>query len=99
MANIYPPVGFFFRVEFQLGGVGSADAMFQEVNGFNAELLTEDVRQGGENRYIQTLPTRAKYSDLVLKRGLIVKLRHCKMVQGCHRKPGYKTHYRCGNIA
>lgn len=72
MANNYPPVGYFFRVEFQLGGVGSADAMFQEVNGFNAELLTEEVRQGGENRYSQTLPTRAKYSDLVLKRGLIV---------------------------
>jgi phage tail-like protein len=72
MANVYPPVGFFFRVEFQLGGVQSNDAMFQEVNGFNAELLTEEVRQGGENRFSQTLPTRAKYTDLVLKRGLIV---------------------------
>ena len=72
MANIYPPLGFFFRVEFQLGAVKSADAMFQEVNGFNAELLTEDVREGGENRYSQNLPTRAKYSDLVLKRGLLI---------------------------
>src|SRR5215204_5604681 len=72
MANSYPPVGFFFRVEFQLGGVKGTDAMFQEVNGFNAELQTEEIRQGGENRYSQSLPTRAKYTDLVLKRGLIV---------------------------
>lgn len=67
----YPPLGFFFRVEFQLGAGKSTDTMFQDVSGFNAELLTEDVRQGGENRFSQVLPTRAKYSDLVLKRGLI----------------------------
>jgi phage tail-like protein len=70
MAVKYPPLGFYFRVDFQLGGA-DAEAMFQEVNGFTSELLTEDVRQGGENRYTQVLPTRAKYSDLVLKRGLI----------------------------
>ncbi len=72
MAALYPPVGFFFRVAFQLGGIGSADAMFQEVNGFTAELQTEEVKQGGENRYVQMLPVRAKYPDLVLKRGLII---------------------------
>ena len=72
MANNYPPVGFFFRVDFQLGGVQSTDAMFQEVNGFNAELQTEEIKEGGENRYSQTLPVRAKYTSLVLKRGLIV---------------------------
>ncbi len=72
MANNYPPVGFFFSVDFQLGGVQSKDAMFQEVNGFNAELQTEEVREGGENRYSQKLPVRANYTDLVLKRGLIV---------------------------
>jgi phage tail-like protein len=72
MANNYPPVGFFFRVDFQLGAVQSTDAMFQEVNGFNAELQTEEIKEGGENRYSQVLPVRAKYTDLVLKRGLIV---------------------------
>jgi phage tail-like protein len=71
MAN-YPPVGFFFRVEFQLPNKQASDAMFQEVTGFNAELQTEEVKQGGENRYSQVLPTHAKYTDLVLKRGLIV---------------------------
>lgn len=72
MANNYPPVGFFFRVDFQLGGVQNTDAMFQEVNGFNAELQTQEIKEGGENRYSQVLPVRAKYTDLVLKRGLIV---------------------------
>lgn len=72
MATNYPPVGFFFRVEFQLGGTTSTDSMFQEVNGLNAELQTEEIKIGGENRYSQTLPIRAKYSDLVLKRGLLV---------------------------
>jgi len=72
MATNYPPVGFFFRVEFQLGGTTSTDSMFQEVNGLNAELQTEEVKIGGENRYSQTLPIRAKYTDLVLKRGLLV---------------------------
>jgi phage tail-like protein len=43
MATNYPPVGYFFRVDFQL-----------------------------ENGFSQTLPVRAKYTDLVLKRGLIV---------------------------
>lgn len=72
MSNYYPPVSFFFKVEFQLSGVKSADAMFQEVNGFNAELQTEEIKQGGENRFSQALPTRAHYSSLVLKRGLLV---------------------------
>ncbi|MFT3681158.1 MAG: phage tail protein [Ferruginibacter sp.] len=71
MAINYPPLGFYFRVNFQLGGAGDTDAAFQEVNGFTSELLTEELRQGGENRFSQVLPTRAKYSDLVLKRGLI----------------------------
>lgn len=72
MATNYPPVSFFFRVEFQLGGVQSTDAMFQEVTGLNAELQSEQIKEGGENRYSQSLPTRASYTDLVLKRGLIV---------------------------
>lgn len=80
MANNYPPVGYFFRVEFQLGGTSATDAMFQDVTGFTADLETEPVKQGGENRYTQLLPTRAKYGDLVLKRGLLV---NSKIVQWC----------------
>jgi len=79
MAIVYPPVSFFFRVDFQLGGPGT-DSAFQEVNGFTVELQTEEIKEGGQNRYSQTLPSRAKYTDLVLKRGLIV---NSKVIQWC----------------
>jgi phage tail-like protein len=80
MANNYPPVGYFFYVKFQLKDVAESDAMFQDVTGFAADLETEPVKEGGENRYTQMLPTRAKYGDLVLKRGLLV---NSKIVQWC----------------
>jgi phage tail-like protein len=79
MAGQYPPVSFFFRVDFQLGGANT-DSAFQEVNGFTVELQTEEVKEGGQNRYSQTLPGRAKYTDLVMKRGLIL---NSAVIQWC----------------
>lgn len=71
MAVYYPPVGFHFRVEFTLDGVQDGDIRFQEVSGLSAELGVEEVVEGGENRFSHRLPTRAKYSNLILKRGLL----------------------------
>jgi len=71
MAGYYPPVGFHFRVEFGFLSSGSNDARFQEVSGLGAEVSTEDLIEGGENRFTHRLPTRAKYANLVLKRGLL----------------------------
>ena len=65
----YPPVGFHFRVR---GGGSDMDIAFQTVSGLNVQLQTESYKEGGENRYEHTLPVRTKYSDLVLKRGVIV---------------------------
>jgi phage tail-like protein len=70
MADYQPPGGFHFRVEFQLPGARDGDARFQEVAGLGAELGLEEVVEGGENRFSHRLPTRARYSNLVLKRGL-----------------------------
>jgi phage tail-like protein len=67
----YPPVGFHFRVEFSFLSSGSNDARFQEVSGITAEVSTEEITEGGENRFTHRLPLRAKYSNLVLKRGLL----------------------------
>lgn len=67
----YPPVGFHFRVEFSLGAVGDRDSRFQEVTGLSAELGTEELQEGGENRFVHRLPTLPKYGNLVLKRGLL----------------------------
>lgn len=70
MANYYPPVGFHFKVEFV--GLGShADTRFTEVGGLAVEMGSEEVPEGGENRFVQKYPTRAKYPELVLKRGLL----------------------------
>ena len=71
MATYYPPVGFHFEVKFQFSLSNSADTRFQEVSGLSSEVGIEEIEEGGENRYTHRLPTRVKYSNLVLKRGLL----------------------------
>ncbi|MEM9885304.1 MAG: phage tail protein [Bacteroidota bacterium] len=66
----YPPVGFHFRVEFQDIESQTIDTYFQEVSGLSFDIETETVKEGGENRFTYQLPTRTKYPNLVLKRGL-----------------------------
>ncbi len=75
-ATYYPPGAFSFDV--QVLGSGStasvltgADASFQEVLGIQGEFTTEDVAEGGENRFVYRLPQRAKYANLTLKRGAV----------------------------
>jgi phage tail-like protein len=66
----YPPVGFHFKVEFQ--GIGNDnDIRFQSVSGLNVEYDTESIKEGGQNHFEHKLPTRSKFSDLVLKRGML----------------------------
>ncbi len=71
MAATYPPVGFHFRVEFGLPDVTDNDFRFRDVSGLSMEVEEESVNEGGENRFIQKLPLRGRYPDLVLKRGLL----------------------------
>ena len=73
MAAYYPPCGFHFKVEFVgVDGMGSdTEQRFQEVSGLSVEVETETLREGGENRFEYKLPKRAKYPNLVLKRGLL----------------------------
>ncbi len=68
----YPPVGFSFWVSFDISD-SPVDIAFQDVSGIGMELQTEDVVEGGENRFTQKLPTRANYTPLVLKRGLAIQ--------------------------
>lgn len=66
MPDFEPPVAFFFAV-----GIGSMpDTSFQEVSGINAELQTEEVHEGGENRYVHALPKGVKHPQLELKRAI-----------------------------
>ena len=67
----YPPVGFHFLVKFQ-GMELDNDTRFQSVSGLSVEVETESFKEGGENRFEWRLPVRTKYTDLSLKRGLLV---------------------------
>ena len=69
MAEYYPPVGFHFKVEFtNLNG----EYQFQSVSGLTVNLETEEIAEGGENRFKHKLPVKTSYPNLVLKRGLLV---------------------------
>jgi phage tail-like protein len=71
MATYYPPVSFYFSVKFS--GISTAeDASFSEVSGLDAERPVVEIKEGGENRFTHRVPDRAKYGNLVLKRGLLV---------------------------
>lgn len=73
MTLYYPPVGFHFKVEVLDLPANDFDVRFSEVSGLSVEMGTEEVAEGGENRFVQKYPTRAKYPELVLKRGLLRK--------------------------
>ncbi|MEN8128670.1 MAG: phage tail protein [Pseudomonadota bacterium] len=65
----YPPSAFYFKVVFA-ATQGMSDTSFQEVTGIGSEIETEDVIEGGENRYVHQLPKSVKHPKLVLKRGI-----------------------------
>ncbi len=71
MDQYYPPWSFYYRVVFG-GSKEPNEARFQTVSGLSVEYDTEEFREGGENRFVHKLPVRTKYSDLVLKRGMLV---------------------------
>ena len=70
MSDYYPPVSFYFSLAFQ--GIQSADdAAFMEASGMDAEFTVTEIKEGGENRFSHRVPDRAKYGNLVLKRGVV----------------------------
>jgi len=70
MTDYYPPWSFYFRVEFGISK-NKDDVRFQSVSGLAVEHDMEEFKEGGENRFTHKLPVRTKYSDLVLKRGML----------------------------
>src|SRR5512141_1947179 len=68
----YPPLGFHFIVTFELFPQMPNDSSFQEVSGLEVEMEMETFVEGGENRFTWQLPTRTRYSDITLKRGMSV---------------------------
>lgn len=83
MANYLPPVGFHFRVEVLGLSPNDSDIRFSDVSGLSTELSTEEVAEGGENRFLQKYPVQTKYTDLVLKRGLLKSSKVTEWIEEC----------------
>lgn len=62
------PCAFHFAVN--IGQATSTDTSFQEVSGMTAEMQTDEVREGGENRFLHMLPKGVKHPQLELKRAI-----------------------------
>jgi len=65
-AAVYPLPAFYFKVMF----TGLSDTSFQEVRGIASEIETEEVVEGGENRFVHRLPKVVKHPQLELKNGI-----------------------------
>ncbi|UJP63797.1 phage tail protein [Mongoliitalea daihaiensis] len=78
----YPPVAFHFKVEFSGISEQQLDVEFQSIAGLTSELELEEISEGGENRFKHTLPIKSKYSNLILRRGIVVD---SKLIQWCQR--------------
>lgn len=72
MPVLYPATGFHFAVVFQLFPQTDSDLRFREVSGLSQEVSTEDLIEGGENRFTHALPVRTSYGVITLKRGFFV---------------------------
>jgi len=67
-AALYPLPAFYFKVVF--AALPGADTSFQEVRGIGAEMDFEEIKEGGENRFIHRLPGRVRHPQLELKRAI-----------------------------
>lgn len=73
MINPYPPVGFHFKVEMIGISSQTGDTHFQSVSGLDVSIDTEEIKEGGENRFKHYLPKTTNYSNIQLKRGMAIK--------------------------
>ncbi|RMA57706.1 phage tail protein [Ulvibacter antarcticus] len=85
METYYPPLGFYFRLSFS-DEAGKLDAAFKEVSGISMEMGVEEIVEGGNNNFKHRVPTSVKFSNLVLKRGLVPK--DSGIVDWCQRTLG-----------
>jgi len=60
------PVAFYFMVKFD-GGSDTWEVPFQEVSGIKTRMDVEEIKEGGENRFVHKLPKQLKPDNLVLK--------------------------------
>lgn len=56
------------RFKLKLPGVSLGS--FREISGIGVEVETMDYTEGGNNEFVYKLPTRVKYQNVTLKRGI-----------------------------
>lgn len=71
MIDYYPPLGFYYKVEFSISK-NKNDVRFQSMSGLSVEYDMEEYKEGGENRFTHKLPMRTRFTDMVLRRGMLV---------------------------
>ena len=59
-------------MEFEGLGSDENDTKFQSVSGLSVDIETEEIAEGGENRFKHKLPVKTKFPNLVLKRGILL---------------------------
>ena len=65
--KFYPIVGFSFKVTFEIdGNTNKVTSQFKEIQGLTSTIQYEEVKEGGENRFVHRLPNGVKFSDLTL---------------------------------
>ncbi|MGQ3014919.1 MAG: phage tail protein [Flavobacteriales bacterium] len=75
----YPVPGFYFSV-IVLGVVPSEDdCSFKEVSGIEVRMDTETIPEGGVNNHEWNVPKGVKYSNLILKRGVMPSASYLSM--------------------
>ena len=89
----YPPVGFHFKVEFINIG-NDNDVRFQSVGGLSMELEVENIKEGGQNLFEHKIPGKSKFSDLTLKRGLLLDSELIKWI----KKALYDREFKPANL-
>lgn len=67
--SYFPPGGYNFGVTMY--GLEGPDSYWQEISGLEVEHEVETINEGGINGHPHKLPTRVKFPNLVLKRGLL----------------------------
>jgi phage tail-like protein len=83
MSSYYPPAGFHFLVEVPDFSSNGDDIRFTEVSGLSVEMKTEEIAEGGENRFAQKYPGGVRFTELTLKRGLLVNSKFSEWVNEC----------------
>lgn len=69
-----PILGMRFAVLFMAGGAAPnpLDIRFQRVSGLALTVETTPLKEGGQNLYVQQVPTGISHGHLVLERGLVI---------------------------